>query len=323
MNSAESSYQNPSVGVVGLGRMGQNHLRVLKAMKSVRIGFVSDIDMELGKRIATDLGVPHIANPVEGAHLASSLIIATASQSHYSITKSCLGHFRSILVEKPLTLDSQTTRELLFTAQQFETRLQVGFVERFNPTIQALRKVLHSRPAPETLEFRRVGKLAGNTNQIDVVRDLMIHDIDLAILLAGPIMSIDGIGYSRGEPLRMCHALVRHETGTVSHFHTSHISQKKQRQVRATHESYAAEVDLTAQSLVVYEEGYISDPVAGEYVNTNVERQIHVNRSEPLLNQLRSFLDEPEAALHDAPDAQVALEAILVCESLLEKVQAD
>jgi len=151
----------------------------------------------------------------------------------------------------------------------------------------------------------------------------MIHDIDLAILLAGPIMSIDGIGYSRGEPLRMCHALVRHETGTVSHFHTSHISQKKQRQVRATHESYAAEVDLTAQSLVVYEEGYISDPVAGEYVNTNVERQIHVNRSEPLLNQLRSFLDEPEAALHDAPDAQVALEAILVCESLLEKVQAD
>jgi predicted dehydrogenase len=321
MTDSYPIHRHPTVGVVGLGKMGQNHLRVLKSMKSIQIGFVSEIDEELGQRVASDFGVPHLANPEDGAPLANSLIIATSSQSHYSITRSCLAHFRSILVEKPLTLDSQTTHDLLVTARELETQIQVGFIERFNPAIQALQKVLHSRPTPETLEFRRVGKLVSHANQIDVVRDLMIHDIDLALLLAGPIVSIDGIGYSRADSLQMCHALVRHQSGTISHFHTSYISQKKQRQIRATHEDYTAEVDLTAQSLVVYEEGYISDPVAGEYVSTNIERQVHVNRSEPLLNQLRSFFDKSEGAWHETPGPQAALESILVCESLLEKVR--
>lgn len=319
---SQSDPGQKTVGVVGLGKMGRNHLRVLKSMKSVKIAFVSDTDRELGLQIATQLKVPFFLHPVEGAALATHLIIATSSESHYKLANECLGNFDAIFVEKPLTLDSASSRELLDSASKSRTSFQVGFVERFNPAVQSLRRAISSRPSPTTLEFRRVGRLTSFDHQVDVVRDLMIHDIDLALVIAGPIDSIEGLGITHSGDFRLCHALARHQSGTVSHFCTSHISQKKQRLIRVGHEQYAAEVDLMSQSLVISELGLISDPDAGEFVSTSVEHEINVNRSEPLLNELRAFFyGSLNSDFATIPNCRDGLEAIQVCENLLDSLK--
>jgi predicted dehydrogenase len=291
-------------------------------MKSMKVAFVSDTNRELGSQIASQLEVPFLSHPMEGAALAKHLIIATSSESHYKLTNDCLGHFDAIFVEKPLTLDSASSRALMDSASKSRTSIQVGFIERFNPAVQSLRRALLSRPNPTSLEFRRVGRLANFDQQVDVIRDLMIHDIDLALVIAGPIDSIEGLGINYSGAYRLCHALARHRSGTVSHFCTSHLSQRKQRWMRVGHEQYAAEVDLMSQSLVISELGLVSDPDAGEFVSTSVEHEINVNRSEPLLDELRVFLYGPlNSSIVSVPGCRDALEAIQVCEHLLKDLK--
>lgn len=319
---ANSEPDKKTVGVVGLGKMGMNHLRVLKSMKSISIAFVSDTNHVLGSQIAAELKVPFLSHPVEGSALANYLIIATPSESHYQLANDCLEHFGDILVEKPLTLDSTSSRTLLESSIKSSTSIQVGFIERFNPAVQSLRRAISSRAHPTMLEFRRVGRLATFDNQVDVIRDLMIHDIDLALVIAGPIRSIEGVGIIHSGAFRLCHALAQHQSGTLSHFYTSHISQRKQRSIRVGHEQYSAEVDLMSQSLVVSELGLISDPDAGEFVSTSVQHEINVNRSEPLLNELQAFFYGPlNSDFAPIPDCRDALEAIRVCEHLLESLK--
>jgi predicted dehydrogenase len=204
------------IGIMGLGRMGQNHVRVLSLLKTAEIGFVYDIDRERAEQDGKLAGAPATHDLETALEQVDAVVIATPTVTHDQFIRLAADHVRHIFVEKPVTQSLQSSRAVMAFAEAKSLNLQVGFIERFNPAVVELKRLLDDSAGVISVDFIRTNRLSSRITDVDVVVDLMIHDIDLALHLNGPAREIVARGMARDGSIELASAMLQHENGRLS-----------------------------------------------------------------------------------------------------------
>ncbi|MFN3699487.1 MAG: Gfo/Idh/MocA family oxidoreductase, partial [Dictyoglomus sp.] len=189
------------IGVVGVGYLGQHHVRIFSEIPEVELVGIADINLKRAKEIASIYNVPFITDDYRDLlDKVEAVSIVTPTKSHFQIAKDFLERGIHTFIEKPVTYNLEEAEILVEIASGKDLILQVGHIERFNPAVQELKKYVRD---PFYIEARRMGPFDGRSIDVGVVMDLMIHDLDIIFYILGKnrkVLEIKGIGYSLYTP---------------------------------------------------------------------------------------------------------------------------
>ena len=220
-----------NISIIGLGSMGQNHLRVISELKNVNLKFLYDKDKKKIKKLSEKYGVNNAKNLKEISENSDAVIIATPTNTHFFYLSYFLKTQVNIFVEKPIV---SNLKEILNLKKMIKTKkIQCGFIERFNDVTPILHKFF-KKGNVINIDFKRTDKLSDRIKDVEVIHDLMIHDIDLSIYWNGKIKKIYAHGFKKNNQIAYATAFLKHENGTISKLEASRITQKKIRQINLT-----------------------------------------------------------------------------------------
>jgi len=238
------------VGVVGLGYLGSFHLEKYFKLNNITVTAVSDInqsalDKVRDKSIFKSLNYKDIIDYVDAVSIVSN------TDNHYTIAKFFLENGKDILVEKPITSTVEQADELIKIAEDKALILQVGHLERFNPAIVAFQEYVKK---PMFIESIRISPFFGRSTDIDVVRDLMIHDIDIILsIVKSKVKSVHGVGGSiLTDKIDIANARIVFDSGCVVNITSSRVSFKKERKIRIFQSDLYASIDYDKKNIKIY-----------------------------------------------------------------------
>jgi len=280
------------VGVIGAGRMGARHCRVYSNLRGVEVAGVFDVNAGRGKRVAKEYDAPYFSVLDDLLDRADAVSIATPTPYHFDLAMQCLARGIHVLVEKPFTQTLEQAERLTAAAEASGLVVQVGHIERFNPTYLELKHVLNDLTLL-ALNWRRLSPYAGSNTDVDIVLDLLVHDLDLALDLMGrepDTVSAQALTAFSGVA---DHVVVNlgFEAGPLLTLTSSRVTEQKVRSIEVTAMEAYVEGDLLNKSLAVHRR------TIGEYLPHNKYRQesiverVHVPSAEPLQLELQHFLD--------------------------------
>lgn len=237
--------------VIGVGYLGKFHAQKFAQIPGSHLVAVVDVDGEAGQRVASELGVEAIGDyrTLLGAVDAVSVVVPTPA--HFEIAEAFLDSGVHVLVEKPITETVAQAARLVEIANARGVTLQVGHLERFNPAVRALESHLHN---PRFVESVRIAPYQVRGTDVDVVLDLMIHDIDLIQFIAGsPIDRVEAVGAAviTDKP-DVANARIRFQSGCIANVTASRTSLKVERKIRIFQQACYFSADLHQKSVSVY-----------------------------------------------------------------------
>jgi len=235
---------NPiKVGVIGVGRLGAFHAKKYRQLGSCELVAVADINERRAKKVAKSLGVDSLTDYRELFDRVEAISIATPTSTHFDIGKHCLAHGIHTLIEKPLCTTLEQAEELIETAKKAGVKLQVGHVERFNPAILRADSLIQK---PLFVEVHRLGNFSKRGTDVDVVLDLMIHDLDLVIhYVNSPVTHVSAAGVPVLTPQGdIANVRLEFESGCVANLTASRVSKEKTRKFRLFQENGYLSIDL-------------------------------------------------------------------------------
>ncbi|NLE45702.1 MAG: Gfo/Idh/MocA family oxidoreductase [Chloroflexi bacterium] len=284
------------VGVIGTGTMGQRHCRVYSGLRHVQLSGICDAAPDVGAQAAQQYDVPFYERAEDLLEHVDAVSLATPTPSHYDLAMCCLAQGVHVLIEKPITETVKQAEILTDTAEASHLVVQVGHIERFNPAYIELRNVLEDI-TPLAVNLRRLSPYAGSNTDVDVVLDLMIHDIDLALDMMGQAptsVSTQGLTAFSGT---VDHAIVNlaFDSGPLLTMTASRVTEQKVRSIEVTALEAYVESDLLNKSISVHRRTvgqYVSHNHRGvKYRQESIVERIHVPIFEPLLLELQHFID--------------------------------
>lgn len=312
----------PKLAIVGAGIMGANHGRVAGSIREFTVTAVCDNDLERAAMMAKPHDALATSSIEEAIEAADCVVLATPSETHAELGTRILKSGRDLLVEKPIATSVDDARALIEAAEANNRILMVGHVERFNPAVTELVRLVND---PVALEITRVGPFTGRL-LADVVLDLMIHDIDLARAAIGSeIVKVSSVGRSvRSDDIDLATALLQFSNGVVASITASRVSQTKIRRISLTQRDNAVIADLLRQHVEVHRiehSEYLTDGGARYRQSGLVEIPFLAQHGEPLMHELRHFaacVQERRAPLSSGVDGLTALEvAITIRDQIL------
>lgn len=311
------------VGLIGLGNMGRNHLRVLSMLKGVELAFVADANADVAARAGTAHGIPGVSDPRALMTGVDAVVICTPTSTHADFIRMAAEHVTNIFVEKPLTATLAEAEEIAALAAEKCLNIQVGFIERFNPAVQALKTVLERTGRVISLDFTRTNKVSSRITDVDVITDLMIHDIDLALYLNGPARSVAAHGFGHGDMIDFASALITHESGQFSRIQASRITDKKIRQIEGTCVDMYVDCNLLSKEILIHRQAETSDNNPTPYTISAIQETVAVAPQEALLSELQTFIEAcHNPAQAKGPSVQAGLDAMHICAKIQAEVQA-
>jgi predicted dehydrogenase len=309
------------VGLIGLGRMGQNHLRVLSLLKSVELAFIADADEATAQRLGKQFDVKGVIDVQSVLDTADAVVICTPTVTHADYIRLVAGKVRNIFVEKPLADTLEEATIVAKFAAEHDLNLQVGFIERFNPAVQSLKQVLDKSERVISIDFTRTNKLSARITDVDVVTDLMIHDIDLALHLNGPASSVSAHGFAHENMIDFASALITHRNGRFSRIQASRITEKKMRLIEATCVDMFVDCELLRKEIIISRQSEIRQAEGQPYTISAVQEAIEVRPQEALLSELQAFVASCQGkGSHELPGAQDGLAAMQICDDIQKAV---
>jgi predicted dehydrogenase len=273
------------VGVVGVGALGQHHARVYASLPNVCLAGVVDSLPGRAEQIAGPLHAAAFADYRELLGKVDAVSIATPTTLHAEVGEWFLKQGVSVLVEKPISNTIEGADRLIEAARQSGCVLQVGHLERFNPAVRALREVVRR---PRFFEAHRMGLFSPRSLDIDVVLDLMIHDLDIICLLtSSPPVSVSAVGIAiLTKRIDIANARVQFEDGCVANVTASRVSMEKIRKLRLFQRQEYLSLDYTRQDVTIF--SLTRSAAAGS--PQIVSRKLAPPQKEPLAEELRAFL---------------------------------
>lgn len=282
------SAQPLKVGLIGLGKMGQNHLRVLAMLKNVDLTFIYDVDTTRANQLAAQYDCRSSSDLDRDLAHVDAVVLVTPTSTHYDYIKQISNHVASIFVEKPLTDTLETSDVIIRLAKDKKLRIQVGFIERFNPAVMALKKVMDSAGKIINIDFSRTNKVSNRITDVDVVTDLMIHDIDLALYLNGPPRDVSAYGVIEDGMIAFARATIMHQNGSFSNITASRITEKRIRKISVTCDDKYIHCNLLRKEVLInkqtIEQYYDKVSISSQ------EETIDVRPEEALLSELMAFV---------------------------------
>jgi predicted dehydrogenase len=270
--------------VVGVGHLGQHHARLYAALPGSRLVGVLDQSTERTAVIAARHSVRPFSSLDDLLPLIDVVSVAVPTSSHYAIAKACLQAGKHVLVEKPIAVTPAEAHELVRLARLRGCCLQVGHSERFNPIMQIMRPHIGQ---PVFIEAHRLSNFGERGTDVNVVLDLMVHDLDLVLSFdPGPVEDVQAAGVPVLSPsVDIANARIQFKSGTVANVTASRVSMTKMRRLRLFQRDSYLSIDFQSR------EGIIGrrDCTAGQDPSITVEH-LHGSDDEPLKLQLESFL---------------------------------
>lgn len=300
------------VGVVGVGHLGEHHLRTLQEIPEAQLVGIVDIDKgrlkEMGRKYQTDTfksSKDLIASGVKAA------IIAVPTEEHFAVAKEFLENEINVLLEKPITKTIREAEFLLEMAQKKKLVFQIGHIERFNVAFKALRNLVN---CPRFIEGHRLGPFPKRGTDINVILDLMIHDLDIVLtLVKSEIKSIQAIGVPILSVYEdIANARITFKDGCVANLTVSRVSPERIRKIRIFQEDAYFSLDFLAQEISVYRQ-------QGDRI---IPEKIGPEKKESLRLELEYFihcLKEKSSPLVSGEDAKQALEIALRINRIMRK----
>ena len=304
--------------VIGAGYLGRFHAQKFALLPQSQLVAVVDVLEEARERVAGQCGCRSVADYRDVLDEVEAVSIATPTPLHHPIAKHCLERGVHVLVEKPIAQTPGQARELIEIAARHDCVLQVGHLERFNAAILALGDTLGQ---PRFIESHRLAPFKERGTDVNVVLDLMIHDIDLIQSLVGaPIESIDAVGAAVFSPeIDIANARIRYAGGCVANTTASRASLKTERKLRLFQDDAYVSIDLQQKVLtIVRKPPPGSDAAPGQVV---IEERSY-ERGDSLELEIRAFLRsirEGRPAVVSGEDGLRALETAI---RITELVQA-
>jgi predicted dehydrogenase len=299
------------LGVVGVGHLGRHHARILSTLPGVSLVGVADASDARAREIAEAHGTTAWTDWRGLVGEVDAITCATPTEAHAEVAAAAMAAGVHVLVEKPLTRTLEEADALIAAAEAHGVTLAVGHTERFNPAVRAVKPLL---TAPRFIEVHRLGTFPDRSLDIDVVFDLMIHDLDLVLsIVQSPVTSIDAVGVPVLTPrVDIANVRLHFENGCTVNLTASRISRDRVRKIRFFQPHMYVSVDYAAQEAEVYR------LVKGDGPRPSIEGgRADVQKEEPLRLELADFV----AAVRDrrAPEvpgaqgrAALALAAAIV-----------
>lgn len=225
-------------GVIGVGQLGQHHARLYASLPSATLAGVVDASPQRARLIGDRHGVPFYTDLQALLGHVDLVSVAAPTSTHYALVKSCLQAGKHVLVEKPIAVTPAEGRELAQLAARQSCVLQVGHSERFNPIMQLMRPLIRH---PAFIECHRLSTFSERGTDVDVVLDLMIHDLDLVLSLGpGSVEEVRAAGVPvLSSNIDIANARITFSSGCVANLTSSRVSTNKMRRLRVfQHESY-------------------------------------------------------------------------------------
>jgi len=268
------------VAVVGVGNLGRHHARIYAGLPGVELVGVVDIDDRAAYKIARKFGTTPYRSLGEIPGTLDAVSVVVPTQAHRPVSIEALKLGAHVLLEKPIALDMQEANEIIDAAHSRNLVLQIGHIERFNPAIVALRKIL---TRVGFIEVHRLSPYKHEGTEVGVVLDLMIHDIDIILtIVASPLVEIQAVGIpvlSRSEDI--ANARLRFENGCIANVTASRISFEKVRKIRVFQSNAYLSLDYQNQEGMIYRKD-------GGCI---VREKLPLEKDEPLKLEIVSFLD--------------------------------
>lgn len=302
------------VGVVGTGYLGRLHARILTEMpEATAAGFV-ELKDETAREVETNLKLKRFDSVAAMAKEVDCAVIATPTTTHFNVARQLLEAGLDVMIEKPVTPTVEEAQQLIDLAESRGRIIQVGHVERYNPAVTA---VAHLAKQIRYLEAERLGVFVPRSLDVDVLLDLMIHDINLVLsLLKEEVVDIRAVGVPvLTDKVDITNVRLELANGGVANLTASRVSQERVRKVRLFGMSHYISIDTREQEV----KGFHLD---GKNITP---LEVHVEKKEPLRAELESFIGcvrerkRPIVAGQDGRDA-VAL-AIRVAGAIEESLK--
>ena len=279
------------VGVMGVGVMGERHCRVYNSLRDVQFVGVYDLRAARSHEVADKYGVRSFESPSDLLREVDAVTIATPTPSHFDLAMQAFGAGVHTLIEKPLAFRLDQARTLVEASHATGLTVQVGHIERFNPAFVELKNVADDLPVVAIMIRRQNSSDASNTD-VDVINDLMIHDIDLLLNLVGqPVEGVSGYGRSlHGGAIDHAVANFCFREGPIATLIASRITQQKVRSIDITARDAYVETDLLNKSIAIHRRVF-SEYVSAKYRQESVSERIHIPAAEPLMLELDHFVN--------------------------------
>jgi predicted dehydrogenase len=266
------------VGIIGVGYLGMQHARILSYLEEAELKGVADINFRKAVEIGNRHGVQYYQNYENMLDEIDAAIVATPTSEHFSISMKLLKEGKSVLVEKPITETIDQGEELVTMASKNGLVLQTGHLERFNPAVEAIENLIKE---PKFIEVQRLGSFSARSLDIDVVLDLMIHDLDIILaLIRDDVKAIKSSGiHVLSEKIDIANARLEFESGCIATLTASRVHQGKVRKLRIFEPTSYYSIDYIDQEVKVF---------ALDGSQTDI-KTLKIKKEEPLKKELENF----------------------------------
>ncbi|HKD67156.1 MAG TPA: Gfo/Idh/MocA family oxidoreductase [Candidatus Binataceae bacterium] len=271
--------------VVGAGRLGALHAAKYAALPGVRLTHVVDIVPAHAERLARVSGAQALTDYRDLLGCVDLASVATPTVTHLEISAGLLAGSIDVLVEKPMTATLSQARELAALAQASDRILQVGHLERFNPAVIRSRPVIRG---PKFIECHRLAPFTERGTDVDVIFDLMVHDLDVILSITGAeVASVEAVGVAvLTERIDIANARLRFSDGMIANLVTSRVSQRRERKIRFFQPDAYISLDYEARTVQIYRR---DPPPPGQVYPTISAELIDVPEGDPLADEVTEF----------------------------------
>lgn len=304
------------VGVVGVGAFGATHAKIYAAMPGVELTAVVDTDSARAAEIAARHGCEAFDAPQKLAGKVDAASVAVPTSAHLPVARELLQRGIPIMLEKPLATTADEARAIVDLAAQHRTLLQVGHLERFNAGVMKLAELAR---APRFIEVHRLGAFAGRATDVDVVADLMIHDIDIVLsLVRAELREVRAAGARVVTAhVDIANARLEFAGGAVANVTASRVSRRPFRRIRVFSRDAYLGLDFAEQRLEQISPGRAE---AGAPFPPLVETQVEVESQLPLNAELAHFVECVRAGGRPLVSGEDALLAVQVAQEVRRKI---
>jgi predicted dehydrogenase len=303
------------LAVVGVGHLGRQHARIAADLPGAVLAGIHDLDAGRAEEVAREFGLQVLPDLESVAAQAEAVIVSTPTVSHAEIAAFFLDRGRDVLIEKPITVTVAEADDLLGRARATGRIIQVGHVERYNPAVEAAFRLLSQ---PRFVEVHRLGAFTGRSLDVDVVRDLMIHDLQIVRELVGrPATEIRAAGLPVLTPqLDIANARIAFEGGCVASLTASRVSPEKTRKFRVFAPSLYVSIDMLTRTATAFR---LSREQGAPEVLPVV---LPVEKEEPLRRELDDFVRCVRDRARPRVPGEAGRDALELADRVLEAIES-
>ena len=266
--------------IIGVGHLGKIHARICAEMPQVELVGVVDVNEATAREVAEKHNTRHFTRVEDALEAIDAAHVVVPTDKHFAVTKILLEAGKHVLLEKPITATVAEADELLALARRHDRVLQVGHVERFNPAIIGIQKILTQ---PIFIEVHRLAPFNPRGTEVGVVLDLMIHDLDIILhLVQSPVERVDAVGIPvLTDKEDIANARLSFANGCVANVTASRVSAERMRKIRFFQSDAYISLDYMAQNAKLFRrEGW-----------QILDEQINFAGAQPLQSEIQSFVD--------------------------------